>query len=193
MDENDSLLIDIGKMVEILLRQWRIVVVSTILCALVAGLVTFSLPKNYKASALIASTHISASASFGSNIQTVTEEQLMASVSAASADQKTRLGSFVQLIKNPAIAQKILTEFKGRLPGNIANTDDLLQTVSGNLVNNSDLIQISVVMNDPKLTADIANAWGEEFVNEVNQIYSDSGTSDVYQSIQGQTSASKKV
>lgn len=192
MDENESLLIDIGKMVEILFRQWRIVVVSTILCALVAGLVTYSMPKSYKASALIASTHISASASFGSNIQTVTEEQLMASVSAASADQKTRLGSFVQLIKNPAIAQKILTEFKGRLPGNISNTDDLLQVVSGNLVNNSDLIQISVVMNDPELTADIANAWGDAFVNQVNQIYSDSGTSDVYQSIQGQTAASKK-
>jgi capsular polysaccharide biosynthesis protein len=193
MEENDSLLNDIGVLIEVLLRQWGIIVVLSILCALVAGISTLSLPKRYQANALIASTRISASASFGSNIQTVTEEQLMATVSAASADRKTRLGSYVQLIKNPAIAQSVLDEFKDRLPFSLQTVDALLQAVSGEVVSDSDLIQISATTQDPKLSADLANAWGEAFVNQVNQIYSDSGTSDVYHSIQGQTAASKKV
>jgi capsular polysaccharide biosynthesis protein len=193
MEENDSLLNDIGVLVEVLLRQWRIVVVLTILCALVAGIASLRSPKNYQASVLIASTRISASASFGSNIQTVTEEQLTATVSAASADRKTRLGSYVQLIKNPAIAMSVMTTLKGQLPDDLNSVDALLQAVSGNVVNNSDLIQISATTRDPKLSADIANAWGEAFVSQVNQIYSDSGTSDVFQSIQGQTVAAKKV
>jgi uncharacterized protein involved in exopolysaccharide biosynthesis len=193
MEENDSLLNDIGALVEVLLRQWGIIVLLTIFCALLAGVVLLQSPKNYKASVLIASTRISASASFGSNIQTITEEQLMATVSAASADRKTRLASYVQLIENPAIAQSVMTKLKGQLPENLNSVEALLQAVSGEVVNNSDLIQISATSQDPRLSANLANAWGEAFVNQVNQIYSDSGTSDVFQSIQVQTVAAQKV
>jgi uncharacterized protein involved in exopolysaccharide biosynthesis len=193
MDDNDSLLNDIGVLVEILLRQWMLVGIVTILCALFAGIVTISLSKKYEAEVLIAPNRISATASFGSNIQTLTEEQLMTMVGTSSTDRKTRLGSYVQLVKNPAIAGEMLNKFKDKLPKDLQSVDDILKIVTGKVVNNSDLIQISVVTKDPKLSADLANAWGEAFVNQVNLIYSDSGTSDVYQSIQGQTDSSKKV
>jgi uncharacterized protein involved in exopolysaccharide biosynthesis len=193
MEENDSLIINIGALVEVLLRQWKLIVILTFLCVLFALVISRRSPKIYKASALIASTHISASASFGSNIQTITEGQLMATASAASADQKMRLASYVQLIKNPAIAQTVIAALKDQLPEDMNSVAPLLNAMSGNVIINSDLIQISATTRDPKLSVALANAWGEAFVNQVNQIYSDSGTSDIYQSIQGQTAASKKV
>ncbi len=48
--------------------------------------------------------------------------------------------------------------------------------VSGDLIPKTDTIQITVEYSDPVIAAEIANAWGQDFVQRINTLYSSSST-----------------
>lgn len=199
MEESYSLIKDIGKYIEVLFRQWQIIVSAVLICAILAGLLTIASPKVYMARVVIASTKVASTVSFGSNIQTLSESQLMASGSGAYGlvDRKSRQGSYEQLVQNPDVAQKVLEELKDELaqaePDNGEwDVNRLLMMVSGKMIPNTDSLEITVRYNDPQVAADIANAWGRAYVNKVNSIYSESGSSESYATVKSQAVEAKK-
>jgi uncharacterized protein involved in exopolysaccharide biosynthesis len=189
MNNSEFIEFDLGKYVEILFRQWRLIAGATLICVLAGVLVNSNLSRVYQARALVASTKIAASVSFDTAIQTLSEEQLPTTV--RMVDPQARLQSYVQLIRNPTIAQSVLDELGNRLPKEIRNMSSLLQMVKGDVAAKSDSIEILVTYKDPVLAADIANAWASAYIDHVNAVYSGEGTDEVYQSIQRQAAEAK--
>ncbi len=189
----DEIAIDLGKYIEVLLRQWRLIVSATLICAFTAGLVSVTLPKQYEARVLVASTKSSSSVSFGSSIQTMSESQLLASGSGAYGliDREARLESYVQMVKNPLIAQDVLLEVNDQLEEEERGIASLLDMVEGKVAENSDSIEIVVTYGDPVMAATIADLWGKAYVERVNAVYSEGGTSDSYIAVQGQSVEAK--
>jgi uncharacterized protein involved in exopolysaccharide biosynthesis len=184
---------ELGKFVEALLRQWQLICLAILVCAFAAGLTSVLLPKSYTARVLVASTKVYSTVSFGSAIQTVSEEQLMASGSGAYGlvDRQSRLASYVQLVKNPAVAQAVLDELGSQLDEKDRSVAKLLEMVDGKVASNSDSIEIAATYKDPQLAADIANSWARNYVEHLNAVYSESGAQDSYINVSSQVSEAK--
>jgi uncharacterized protein involved in exopolysaccharide biosynthesis len=186
MEDSDSLYIDLGRYIEVLFRQWQLIAGAVLVCILAAALVTLRQPKTYQARVLVASTKTLTSVSFGSSIETLPEEQISGAFNLAA-----RLGTYVQLVKNPAIAESVLEELGDRLDPARRNISSLLDMVNGNLAEKSDAIEIIVTNRDPVLARDIANAWAKAYVDQVNAIYGSGVSEEPFNSIQSQTAAAK--
>ncbi len=186
---------DLMKYIETLFRQWQVILLAVLICAFAAGLFSYLTPKSYQARVLVASTKVSSEVSFGSAIQTLSEEQLMASGVGANVlvDRKSRLASYVQLVKNPAVAQAVLDELGPRLDETDRNVTRLLNIVQGEVAQDSDSIAIEVTYKNPQLAADIANSWGKNYVEHLNAVYSESGAQDSYTDVRNQVVKSKSA
>jgi uncharacterized protein involved in exopolysaccharide biosynthesis len=114
MDQSDHLEIDLGKYMEILFRQWRLIVGAALVCALAAAVVMMRTPVSYQARVLVPTTKIASSVTFGSTIETLSEGQLPVTL----VDRKARLQSYVALVSNPLIAERVYEELKGILATN---------------------------------------------------------------------------
>jgi len=180
--------IDLGKYIATLFRQWRLILVSTLVCTIATFAYTGPSPITYQASALVATTRSSSEVSFGSSIDTTTETDLNAY---RLVDRKARLNSFVELIKNPVVAESVVEEIGDKLNGSQKDPRVLINLVSGEIVPNTDSIIILVTHGDPNVAAAIANAWAKAYVNQVNDIYSEGGTYESYLSIQSQVEEAK--
>ncbi len=185
---DDEIKIDFGKYIETLVRQWQWIAV----CALVLGILAFAftllskiVSPSYKAVALVSSAQTVSSVNFGSAITSISSVDLAAASTGAAQylyDRKARLMSFVTLVQNGAVVGQVLEELGPKLNNNRGEPPTaavLLRTVSADLVPNTDTIQISVTYSDPVVAAEIANAWGNAFVQRINELYggSSSGTS----------------
>jgi uncharacterized protein involved in exopolysaccharide biosynthesis len=186
---------EIGKYIETLFRQWQVILVIVLICAFVAGLFSYLAPKRYLARVLVASTKVASEVSFGSAIQTLSEEQLMASGVGANVlvDRKSRLASYVQLVKNPAVAQAVLDELGPRLDPADRNVTRLLNIVQGKIAQDSDSIAIEVTYRSPQLAADLANSWGKNYVDHLNAVYSETGAQDSYTDVRNQVVEAKST
>ena len=196
MKEEEDDTINLGKYVIVLFRQWQLIALAAVMCALAAGLVTLTTPKSYTATVVIATTKTLSDVSFGSAIRTLNEDQLMtgaqnAGTAAILVDRKARLQSFVQLAKNAAVAQVVIEEIGSQLPEEDRKVSALLGMVKGTLVSNADTIAIEVTHRDPELAAAIANAWGEAYVRQINSVYGGSGPSESLMLIGPETVKSK--
>jgi uncharacterized protein involved in exopolysaccharide biosynthesis len=189
MEEDSNFTIDVGRYLEILFRQWRIIFAVIFVLVTAVAIITLITPKTYQARALVATTKVSSTVSFDTAIQTLYEEQLPTTV--RMVDPQARLQSYVQLVKNPAIAQTVIDELGNRLPEEVRSISSLLKMVKGNVAAKSDSIEILVTYKDPVLAADLANTWAGAYVDHVNAIYSGEGTDEVYQSVQRQTAEAK--
>ena len=181
MQDSDALYIDLGRYVEVLFRQWQLILGAVLVCAVAAAFVTLRQPKTYQARALVVSTKLASSVSFETAITTLSEDENPTSI--RFVDPKARLQSYVLLVKNPAIAEVVLEELGERIPADSRDVVSLLSMVQGEVADNSDALEILVTGADPVLAADIANAWAQAYVDRINAIYSDSGAQGVYESV----------
>jgi len=181
MQDSDALYIDLGRYVEVLFRQWQLILGAVLVCAVAAAFVTLRQPKTYQARALVVSTKLASSVSFETAITTLSEDENPTSI--RFVDPKARLQSYVLLVKNPAIAEVVLEELGERIPADSRDVVSLLSMVQGEVADNSDTLEILVTGADPVLAADIANTWAQAYVDRINAIYSDSGAQGVYESV----------
>ena len=156
----------LGRFIERLLRGWLAIVVALLACVGGATAYTLSQPTRYQAQALVATVRESTKVSLGSEIETLSEDELKTSTSS-----KERLQSFVVFVRNSTIAEAVLAEIGEQLPKDLRGTKRLLKTVSANVVSGSDTIEILVTAADPQVAALIANAWAKEYVRQLNLLY----------------------
>jgi hypothetical protein len=166
-----------------LFRQWQWILGCFLLFLIIALAYSFYSsylrPKTYTAAALVASTQSETSADFGSGIQSASEVQLAQATGSLFYDRGMRLRSLVLQVQNGAVAEQVMQELGPVLEkpdGEPLNASDLLDMVSGDLLPQTDTIQISVKYSDPDIATQIANAWGKAYVQQINQTYSISGT-----------------
>lgn len=169
--------INIGKYVETLVRQWRLIVTASLLIGILGFVSTFvinRLSPTYQASVLIASNKTQSDVSFGSAIKSVTEEQLAIEAQSAADlfyDRKARLESYVALVNNTAVAEEVLARIGSKLNPSEQSVSGLLRMVSAELLQGTDTIRINVKFRDPVIAAEIANAWGESYTRNINKLY----------------------
>ena len=180
--------IDLGKYIEILIRQWRLILFFTIIFTLAAYFSTFSQLTTYQAQALVATTRSSSDVSFGTIIETISEADLNAY---RYVNQKARLNTFVELVNNPLVAEAVIEELGDQLNGNQRDPRVLLKKITGELLPETDAIAIQVSYTDPVLAAAIVNAWAEAYVEHINTLYSEGRLDEYYQAMQDQISIAK--
>ncbi len=120
MQEGQGIGFEVGRYLETLLRQWRLILSTTLICAIVAGVLTYLQPKSYQARVLVASTNVGTNVSLGSTIETLSEEQLGYRLGGSAA----RLQSYVQMVKNPQIAQSVVDEIGDQLPERLSSSKE---------------------------------------------------------------------
>jgi len=172
--------IEIGKYLETLLRQWRLILGTTLICAIAAGISTYLQPRLFQARVLIASTNVGTNVTLGSTIETISEEQAGYRLGGSTA----RLQSYVQIVDNPMIAKSVIDEIGNKLPEELRTPKALLGLIRSRVAEKSDSIEILVVNEDPELAAVIANAWGKEYVDWVNNVYSSNTSSEALKAVQ---------
>ena len=191
---DEEIKIDFGKYIETLLRQWQWIAACTLGLGILA--LAYSLftnrksPPSYRAVALVASVKTESNVNFGSAITTSTSEADVVNAQ-YFYDRKARLQSFVSLVQNGAVAEKVLAEIGPRLKENERTTAALLGMVSANLIPSTDTIQISVTYDDPVIAAEIANAWGKAYVQRINELYGGSSSGTSYLATQAQATQAK--
>jgi uncharacterized protein involved in exopolysaccharide biosynthesis len=131
MDQSDHLEIDLGKYVEILFRQWRLIIGAALVCALAAAVVMIRTPVSYQARVLVPTTKIASSVTFGSTIETLSEGQLPVTL----VDRKARLQSYVALVSNPLIAERVYEELKGDFGEKLPSPESLIRMVRWSRIN----------------------------------------------------------
>jgi capsular polysaccharide biosynthesis protein len=182
MDQSDHLEIDLGKYVEILFRQWRLIIGAALVCALAAAVVMIRTPVSYQARVLVPTTKIASSVTFGSTIETLSEGQLPVTL----VDRKARLNSYVALVSNPLIAERVYEELKGEFGEKLPSPESLIRMVRGAVLTGSDAVEIKVSNGDPALSVAVANAWGRHFVDYVNNLYASGTYQDTLLNVQRQ-------
>jgi len=194
---DDVIKIDLGKLIETLLRQWQWIGVCAlglgILATVVSLLINLVAP-SYRAVALVSSAQTVSNVNFGSAITSTSETQLASAANAGAQyfyDRTARLQSYVSLVQNGAVVEQVLAEVGPKLNKNDQTTAALLRMVDGKQIQNTDSIQISATYNNPVIAAEIANAWGEAYVQRINELYGGSSSGTSYLATEAQTTQAK--
>jgi uncharacterized protein involved in exopolysaccharide biosynthesis len=191
MEDSYSISAEIGRYIEILLRQWRIILSTMILCAAIAVVNAFTETEKYQARALVATVKTATDVSFGSGIETLSEEQL--ATSSRFIDPKARLQSYVKIVDSPDLAESVLENLGDRLPRRLRTAQALLRITKGEIAERSDLIAVVVIDTDPVIATEIANVWAKAYIAKVNRIYSASGKQESLLAIQEQTENAQQM
>lgn len=183
--EYSEVKVDIGKYIETLARQktWIIgcAVIICLLAVFASQAVNWANP-SYQAIAIVSSSKNLSIVNFGGDITSQSETNLAADAASGAQyiyDRKARLQSYVALVRNGAVAEKVLAQLGSKLEPAERTTSALSSLVSGALVPNSDSIRISVLYRDPLIAAEIANVWADAYVQQINNMFGDTnaGTS----------------
>jgi capsular polysaccharide biosynthesis protein len=162
--------IDLGQYIDVLVRRWYLVLLPALILALGTAAVLRMLPTRYEARALVAVARWTTQVSYGTAIETITDDR-----DTQSAAPATRISSFAELVANASVAQQVLSEVYDRLPAEDRTVLALLRSIEGQNVAKSDLIAIKATAKDPELARDIANLWAQAYIREVNAIYGEVG------------------
>jgi|GEM_PF-4530494 len=196
---DDEIKIDLKPMIETLMLRWRVVVGVPAAVVFIALVISLIMPRTYEARVYVAVSKQKVNVQFGTEIRTLTEEELMMSGSTGAqtlVDRAARLATFRELAVNPAIGEKVLPQFADRLR---ELDEDLLDTsrfltdhVSVDQNTKSDLIGIVISLSDPILAADIANAWAQAYEEHINKLYTSATAADA-EAVSAQAGQSKQA
>jgi uncharacterized protein involved in exopolysaccharide biosynthesis len=129
----------------------------------------------YEATAGVVMLRSRAELSLGSAFESISDESFLAdgngNANAIANINKQRLQSLTGMVTNGAIAQQVADELSDVLDEEEREPSALVGRVKGEVLENSDTIQIIVSHNDPDKAAAIANAWAQAFEAHANAIY----------------------
>ena len=163
--------IDLRKYVDSVIRRRRLIITLVLLSMLAGGIAGIISPAPYQANVRVAMIKEKTDVAFDSRLETLSEDEL-ASESGAKLDIEARRQSLASLVRNPAIADAVIERLGDQLGAVQPGTGAMLAKVEAQVVPDSDLIGITVTDQDPARAAAIANAWGVEYENYINNLYS---------------------
>jgi uncharacterized protein involved in exopolysaccharide biosynthesis len=165
--------IEIARYLNALRESWLWILLITLAAVALtgAGVLFYRqfTPPAYAATATAAIVRTSSEVSLDARFTTTADER--------GLDTNTRRAALVALVKSGSIAQQVIGDMGDHLPPDLRDPATLLSTVSADMATadgrtgQSDLIQISVQAGSPQLAADIANAWANAYIQQVNSIY----------------------
>ncbi|MFV2044184.1 MAG: GumC family protein [Anaerolineales bacterium] len=163
--------IDLRQYIDVLMRNWWIVAVATLLAAAFGLIVSFSLTPTYEAAALVAFTESRYQIQFDPRFETVSLEPPGGQTLEAMATSDDML-------------QSVLSEVGGELPSSARTLDQFRRTITAEARPKSQVLELRASAATPDLAARIANLWAENFVVFANDLMS--GASSELRFFEGQ-------
>jgi uncharacterized protein involved in exopolysaccharide biosynthesis len=153
--------IDLRPYIQALIEKWYWIVGTAVVAAVVAFVVTSMLPPVYEAETAVAIVRTRTDITFDSRI--VTEDEAFA------RDLNARRSALVALVTSTDVIEAVLAEVGEQLRPENRRVAALRQMAEAN--SNGDLIRIRVQHRDPQTAAALANSWGRQYEQHVNQLF----------------------
>ena len=166
--------IDLRVYIDVLLRWWWLIIAGAVVTGVTALIVSLLLPPKYEATAGVVMLRSRVELSLGSQFQAISDEDLLSGNNGGGAISdlnRRRLQSLAAMVSNGAIAQQVSDQLSDILDEEERDPSSLLVKVRGEILEDSDTVQIVVSHRDPVKAAAIANAWAQAFETYANAIY----------------------
>lgn len=157
--------IDLRGYIGVVLRQWKIIVGTTLIAVIIGALLSFLPSRTYEARAAVLITESRYEIVLVPEYRTLSGEEIFAASSAAQRE------TLIALVKSSTIASQVIEQLGDKLdPG-----EQIVGSITSKVKveNQGNFIEISVKDPDPEKAATIANAWAVLYVGYVNSLYSD--------------------
>lgn len=164
--------------INVLLKRWNIVVCIMVIALMVALLVSFLSPSNYRATATVLIIKNRSDIVLEPKYQTISEDDVVS--------QRNTLAA---LAKSTIVAQKVINKLGNELSPGEQAIGSLLGEVT--VRTQGDLIELQVESTVPQKAASIANAWAQSYQEYINDLYS--GMSLTPEELLVQVDAAQKV
>jgi len=156
MDEES----DLGRLMEILGRYWRWIVGLGGLTAVAALIVSLLMPLQYEATTLIAAIRPLYQLQFDTRIQTVSDPT-----------QSQPYKAFPELAVSDEVLSRVITKMTETLSADQHDVAIFRRQLAARTGADPSLIRLTVIENDPRTAQAIAAAWGEIYVQYMNELY----------------------
>ena len=129
------------EMILALMRRWKLIVFGAVFTGAVALGASFLVPPAYEAVATVAMARTTVTVNFDPRLKTTSEEEALFLLR-RSQDVEGRRKALATLVKNAAIAQRVLDQLKDRLPEELQEPSALLKMVEGKAEGDAIRIQV---------------------------------------------------
>jgi capsular polysaccharide biosynthesis protein len=157
--------IDLRAYIQVLVRYWWFILGATVIAAVVAGFIARRVAPVYEAKAAVIITQLRAELSLEPKFKIVG-----GGLGGGGSDAGALRSALAGLVTNATVAAEVLTRLGDTLSPTLRDVARLMSMVDGQVVH-GDLIQITVRSSSPVTAALVANAWGVEYEQYVNQLY----------------------
>jgi succinoglycan biosynthesis transport protein ExoP len=158
--------IDLREYVDVIIRRWKWIAGITLTAVATAAIVSFLLlAPVYEAKAGVVIVKSKSEVTFEPKYRTLTEEEL----GQVGVDVNARRKALEALVKSSSVAAEVIAELGSILEPKEQDVNELLEMVETEA--NGDLIGIKIRGEDPQKIMAIANAWGEDYEEYVNELY----------------------
>ena len=151
--------IDLRPYIQLLLRRWLWIVGAAVLAALVALAVTAFATPVFEATSLVVITEPRQIVEFDPRFR--------------ATDESQPLSAFPELATSDELLESLLVQMESS--HNVSSLEELRGLLEARPGGDPSLIRLSVRHQEPRVAAEIANAWAELFVIRANQIYGNQG------------------
>lgn len=167
----------------VLVAWWREIVLGTFLVAIGCGilmLVIRTLLPRYETSSYVTILRVTSNVAIDKRFSTgATADDQAYSRRRGLTEKNARRAGLVGLVRSGNVARAVAERLSGKLDKKYVSATRLLERIDAELVtvgtlsmrNSSDLIRITARADSPEASAFIADAWAEEYVDEVNRLY----------------------
>ena len=183
LDENSEDTVPLTNYVLVLVAWWREIVLGTFLVAIGCGIALLAvrtfLPR-YDASSYVTILRVTSNVAIDKRFSTgATADDQASSRRRGLTERNARRAGLVGLVRSGNVARAVAERLSGKLDKKYVSAARLLERIDAELVtvgtlsmrNSSDLIRITARADSPEASAFIADAWAEEYVDEVNRLY----------------------
>ena len=148
--------------IQLLLGQWKFIVGTAVLFAITAFAVSQLMPSEYQATALL--------------VETAPQDDIQFDPRIISADSESgdRTQAYISIATSDDALQHLLNSIEPPLE-DIATLENIRKIVHASSNKDSQVVELTVTYNDSEHAAEIVNIWAEQFVVDVNTIYSRQG------------------
>ena len=153
---------DLRPFVELLLQHWKFIVGTAVIFAITTLIISQFMQPEYQATALLVETAPQDDIQFDPRIVS------------ANSESGDRTHAYISIATSDDALQRLLDNIEPPLD-DAATLNDIRKIVHAESNKDSQIVELSVTYTDSKRAAEVVNIWAEQFVVNVNEIYSQQG------------------
>ena len=153
------------------LASWPVLVLGLLVGGAVAAWQQSTAPIVYTAEALVAPNRTRTEVQFVPQIKTVDDSTTQTQTGLTPE----RRQALVDLVRSSSVEDQVISDLTGKLPAPELQRGEIVQHISGAIRPRSEILSIQATAPSSTDAIAIANSWANNYVDQVNRIYSTSG------------------